>query len=137
MTNSNSPHQPDIRKSECQLRLSAYYYQFEKTGVRSVDLMLQAVAMAGKAHHHTDEWSDLNKDTGISQEMLIQRAASNAAIDWHTNHNQAIEKIKAEQTRLEVALDNAFKHNASQKTIDACEYKIVGLMFALEAMEGE
>lgn len=39
------------------LRMDAYYYGFDETGVREVDLILSAVACAGKAFHHTSSWT--------------------------------------------------------------------------------
>jgi len=35
------------------LRMEAYYYEFEPTGVLEIDLILSAVAHAGKVYHHT------------------------------------------------------------------------------------
>ena len=40
------------------LRMDAYYYFFEPTGVYEIDLILSAVACAGKAYHHTEAWQD-------------------------------------------------------------------------------
>lgn len=53
--------------------MSAYYYGFSETGVRPVDELLSAVAVAGKRAHHTEEWSD------NGNEAAIQAAAENAA----------------------------------------------------------
>ena len=41
-----------------KLKMNAYYYGFEETGNRDIDLILHAVALAGKAFHHTDSWND-------------------------------------------------------------------------------
>jgi len=40
------------------VRLDAYYYGFDATGEHSVDVILSAVACAGKAFHHTESWTD-------------------------------------------------------------------------------
>lgn len=40
------------------LNLSGYYISFEPTGCFEIDLILSAVARAGKAYHHTDSWGD-------------------------------------------------------------------------------
>lgn len=40
------------------MRLNAYYYSFQQTGVEAIDRILSAVACAGKAFHHTEQWTD-------------------------------------------------------------------------------
>lgn len=60
------------------LRMNAYYYSFEKTGVREIDEILSAVAMAGKGYHNTDDWQD-DGDRGYSYIELIQEVANRAA----------------------------------------------------------
>ena len=66
-----------------ELRMSAYYYGFTPTGVQEVDLILSAVASAGKSYHHTEDWCDktpayppLEGDTPVD---WIQNAANKAA----------------------------------------------------------
>lgn len=54
------------------MRLDAYYYSFEATGVIEIDRILSAVATAGKHHHHTEDW-------GEEEEQAIQDAANDAA----------------------------------------------------------
>lgn len=67
------------------LRMDAYYYGFKPTGVREVDEVLSAVAMAGKAYHGTDQWTDetyteeLMYEGKITPEELIQEMADRAA----------------------------------------------------------
>jgi hypothetical protein len=39
-----------------EMRMDAYYYGFESTGIAEVDCILSAVACAGKAFHHTEDW---------------------------------------------------------------------------------
>lgn len=46
------------KTTDVPLRMSAYYYEFTPTGVREIDLILSAVASAGKAFHHTEDWHD-------------------------------------------------------------------------------
>ena len=58
--------------------MDAYYYSFEETGCLDIDKILSAVATAGKAHHHTDEWNDTD-DGEPSQIDYIQDAACGAA----------------------------------------------------------
>lgn len=40
------------------LRMNAYYYGFTPTGMECIDRILSAVACAGKAYHHTDQWGE-------------------------------------------------------------------------------
>ncbi|GJF06578.1 hypothetical protein [Pseudonocardia sp. D17] len=55
------------------LRMDAYYYGFDGTGSRPVDLVLSAVATAGKGSHHTEDWGEYGH---VEQ---IQEAADAAA----------------------------------------------------------
>lgn len=64
------------------LRLDAYYYGFAPTGQQSVDLVLSAVACAGKAFHNTSEWNDESEyppHEGETPVEWIQNAANKAA----------------------------------------------------------
>ena len=68
------------------MRMDAYYYGFTPTGVVVIDRILSAVACAGKAYHHTDQWGDEcageNYEPflrGNSPAEWIQRAAEDAA----------------------------------------------------------
>lgn len=67
-----------------ELRMNAYYYCFDKTGVREIDLILSAVACAGKAFHHTEDWQDEAYErehmTGKTPIEWIQNAANAAAL---------------------------------------------------------
>lgn len=69
-------HTPD-------LRMDAYYYGFGLTGIHAVDLILSAVACAGKAFHHTDCWFDestpYDGHTGSTPVEWIQNAGNAAA----------------------------------------------------------
>lgn len=65
-----------------ELRMDAYYFGFYKTGVYEIDLILSAVACAGKAYHHTDGWNDevsLEGMDGSTPALWIQHAADKAA----------------------------------------------------------
>lgn len=63
--------------------MDAYYYGFGSTGVYAVDLILSAVACAGKAYHHTDCWFDestpYDGHTGSTPVEWIQNAGNAAA----------------------------------------------------------
>lgn len=60
------------------LRMNAYYYSFKPTGCLEVDLILSAVATAGKAFHHTEDWND-PMGNGQTPVQAIQDAAVMAA----------------------------------------------------------
>lgn len=64
-----------------KLRMDAYYYSFEPTGVLAVDRILSAVASAGKGSHHTAEWNEPMRD-GKSAVEMIQDAANAAAAEF-------------------------------------------------------
>lgn len=76
-----TPEQIDALDS----RMDAYYYSFDRTGVPEIDRILSAVAWAGKAYHHTDQWSDETEGpygarlSGMSHVDVIQQAANAAA----------------------------------------------------------
>lgn len=40
------------------MRMNAYYFSFDHTGHDPIDLILSAVACAGKAYHHTEDWNE-------------------------------------------------------------------------------
>ena len=68
------------------MRMDAYYYCFTKTEVPEIDRILSAVACAGKAYHHTDQWTDERDSSytpeghaGASPVDWIQNAADDAA----------------------------------------------------------
>lgn len=73
------------------MRMNAYYYGFEPTGVVEIDRILSAVACAGKAYHHTESWGEevmaYGTPTGAPEHFLrgktpvewIQNAAKDAA----------------------------------------------------------
>lgn len=64
-------------------RMDAYYYSFEPTGVEAIDRILSAVACAGKAFHHTEEWNEEATPRehlrGTTPKEWIQNAANDAA----------------------------------------------------------
>lgn len=74
------------------LRMQAYYYGFDFTGVEAIDRILSAVAVAGKAYHSTDSWdeSPYGDEDGPSCAEHIQLAANAAAVEWHLRSGQDI-----------------------------------------------
>jgi hypothetical protein len=70
-----------------ELRMQAYYYGFDRTGVIEIDRILSAVARAGKWAHHTGQWADGDElDDGSSPVEWIQNAANDAAKQWKETH---------------------------------------------------
>jgi len=67
------------------MRLNAYYFGFDATGVTEIDNVLSAVACAGKAYHHTEHWNEGLGGTyepthrGDDPVAWIQNAATDAA----------------------------------------------------------
>lgn len=65
------------------MRMNAYYFGFDPTGVPEIDKILSAVASAGKAFHHTDQWTEeldgYGGHTGKTPAEWIQNAANEAA----------------------------------------------------------
>jgi hypothetical protein len=74
-----------IGRPEPAFRMDAYYYGFEPTGIKIIDLILSAVACAGKSFHHTESWGDDCSEPyhdllrGKSPVDWIQNAADDAA----------------------------------------------------------
>lgn len=65
------------------LRMSAYYYSFDRTGCLPIDFILSAVASAGKGYHHTEGWGDKDDEPGsFSYIDLIEEHARRAARDF-------------------------------------------------------
>lgn len=88
-------------------KLNAYYYSFAPTGQRVVDLILHAVARAGKAFHHTSQWTEdemaefyehCEGDTCVE---WIQNAANKAAAELAT--------LRAERDALRAAGEAALR----------------------------
>jgi hypothetical protein len=77
-----------------ELRMNAYYYRFDKTGVPAIDKILSAVACAGKAFHHTESWCDEAYTpfghTGTRPIDWIINAADEAALEWLTAQKEGV-----------------------------------------------
>ena len=58
--------------------LDAYWFGFEPTGDGDIDIILGAVALAGKMYHNTESWNDDDDDDPTPVE-IIQAAANRAA----------------------------------------------------------
>lgn len=75
---------PEMRQrieSRADSMLSSYWFDFEPTGDENVDLILGAVALAGKCAHSTEWWNEDDDPRGYSLADLIQAAANHAAGD--------------------------------------------------------
>lgn len=91
------------------LRMDAYYYAFSETGQILVDRMLSSVALAGKAYHHTEFWSDdaepwRSWQRGSSHVEFIQNAANDVAARL-TALAEENERLKAERNKGEWTKD--------------------------------
>lgn len=79
-----------------KLRMDAYYYGFDETGQPDIDLILSAVACAGKSFHHTDQWND--------QDSPWPGHSGNSPIEWIGNAAlsaaQEMARLKAENEAL-------------------------------------
>jgi predicted nucleic acid-binding Zn-ribbon protein len=83
------------------LRMNAYYYSFDETAEPSVNLVLSAVACAGKAFHNTESWNDADEANddheGGTPVEWIQNAANKAAAE--------VTQLRARIAELEKVLD--------------------------------
>lgn len=83
MSMSGTVGQLDRSGEMTERRMIAYYYEFYPTGVDCIDKILSAVACAGKAFHHTNEWCEdcdpCDDHVGYSPVDWIQNAANEAA----------------------------------------------------------
>jgi alpha-mannosidase len=75
-----------VKRATEEMRMDAYYYSFERTGVLEIDLILSAVAWAGKAQHSTEEWTENAYGGNTSPVEWIQIAANDAAKQWKETH---------------------------------------------------
>lgn len=69
-------------KDPVDLRMDAYYYGFTDQKSPELQLVLSAVACAGKAFHHTEDWNDAASPyeghEGVTPIEWIERAAEKA-----------------------------------------------------------
>lgn len=70
------------------MRMDAYYYGFEPTGVQEIDEILSCVACAGKAFHGTEDWN-------VNCYSFGEQTVGNTPVEWIQNAaNRAATKIK-------------------------------------------
>lgn len=95
-----------------KLRMDAYYYGFELTGAPEIDLILSAVACAGKSSHHTDQWNEQSEPwpahTGNSPAEWIQNAAIIAA-EGNKQASAEIARLQAENEALLKDVDKFYE----------------------------
>ena len=119
---------PDERAA----RMNAYYYGFARTGDEMIDRILSAIACAGKAFHHTDQWNDEVYDLRDGQKVAmpyepflrgmtpvewIQNAAEDAVA---TQAQRRKEAVLAERRRI-IALAREFGTAATGALADLLE----------------
>jgi len=100
---------PDKEAAD-ELRMSAYYYGFTATGIPDIDRILSAVACAGKAFHHTEDWHQeaepFRGHAGSNPIEWIQNAANDAA--------KAASEIAALRCRV-AQMEKGLHHIGSQR----------------------
>lgn len=98
------------------MRMDAYYFSFTPTGCEAVDKVLSAVACAGKAYHHTEDWREQpgawEPHTGDSPVEWIQNAANEAAaamaqVAELRARAEAAEKLAADRLAELITLANS------------------------------
>lgn len=134
------------------LRLHAYYYSFAPTGQREVDLILHAVARAGKAFHHTSQWADDEMEgfyehcEGDTCEQWIQNAANKAAAELATLRARMAElerdaklyrqlKLLLKTYGVDIAFPNSDDNGATDEWVSVSECSLDAAID--KAMEGE
>lgn len=125
--------------SEAELRMDAYYYGFTFTGVREIDMILSAVACAGKAYHHTNNWSEetpaYEYHEGATPVDWIQNAADKAAAAW--NRRARAEQAERERDEAREALHYANgTAELAMKHRDTAEARVKELEDRLRCGEG-
>lgn len=116
-----------------ELRMSAYYYGFLKTGVREIDLILSAIACAGKAYHNTDQWDENTHPyhpdfKGNNPVEWIQNAANEAAQVLSRTPPKQSETVEGDvQTVLELLDDPLYIdfHSKEYAMIPASEIPLI------------
>lgn len=73
------PSDAELRNRDGALRLDAYYYGFDATGILEIDRILAAVAVAGKGYHHTEDWTTDPSDGRLNYVEQMQLWANRAA----------------------------------------------------------
>lgn len=96
------------------LRMRAYYYGFSTTTIEAIDLLLCAVAAAGKLFHHTDQWTSeidyqVENVRGKSPVDWIQNAADDAAAMYKKLIAER-DTLRAENATLRAELAEAQRH---------------------------
>lgn len=93
-----------------RIRMDAYYYGFGLTGVAEIDVLLSAVACAGKAFHHTESWGD-------ECSPYHERHRGNSPVDWIQNaaEDAAAKFSAAEQDNKRLLREIEGERDARQK----------------------
>ena len=95
------------------LRMSAYYYSFNSTNVRTIDEILSAVAWAGKAAHNTadwdQDWTNYLENSERSPIEFIQKKANDAAKEISTKDAENA-ALRAELKKVTEDYHQAYAH---------------------------
>lgn len=79
------------------MNLQSFNFSFEPTGDKDIDLILSAVANAGKYFHSTEHWNDeapYKSDDDLKGRTPIDWI-SNAAIDAAAANGSEVERLRA------------------------------------------
>ena len=90
-----------LSEEEYELRMNAYYYEFDRTGVREIDMILSAVARAGKCFHSTQYWSDNDPPVQLSP------FAGDCPIEWIQNAANDAARLMAASKEMLALLERA------------------------------
>ena len=125
-----------FKKDTDMLRMQAYYYGFSTTTIEAIDLVLCAVAAAGKLFHHTDQWTSeidyqVENVRGKSPVDWIQNAADDAAETYKRLIAERERELLCGEVRRcwELAdAGNPDKHEDSDNPFDFCADAILEII---------
>lgn len=115
------------------MRLDAYYFGFDSTGNEDIDRVLSAVACAGKAYHHTSDWTEpIAKPyepthRGGTCAEWIQNAANDAATKLAAAYREGVIEGLERALRL---IDDATEAESDASGRDL-------ICFEIERLKGE
>lgn len=98
MSASDGSEKKDSSASETgkPLRMNAYYYSFDETGSLEIDGILSAVAVAGKAFHHTQNWADEDSNYGDGSLIDLIQNKANAAAKQISSLTERVKELEDE-----------------------------------------
>lgn len=114
------------------MRLDAYYFGFDSTGNEDIDRVLSAVACAGKAYHHTRDWTEpIAKPyepthRGGTCAEWIQNAANDAATKLAAARREGVIEGRAQaEAELQSRIDAAIAREREAQSVDAAAFRLL------------